>query len=116
MGVKKTNLSIRVKFIITLSIIIIFLVSCICAIIGMKVYNSSIYQLEQTLEQQVNSVDQMLKLFVKNNDALVQILLENPYIKNADETIHSYVGDSGEVIVKDVEGDGNARDINEVFR
>ena len=116
MRVKKTNLSIRTKFIFSLSIIIIFLVSCICTIIGMKVYNSSIYQLEQTLEQQVSSVDQMLKLFVKNNDALVQILLENPHIKNADKSIHSYVGDSGEVIVKAVEGDGNARDINEVFR
>ena len=116
MGVKKTGLSIRTKFVFTLSVIIIFLVTCICSIIGLKVYNASIYQLEQTLEQQVNSVDQMLKLFVKNNDALVQILLENPYIKNADESIHSYVDDVGEIVVKDVEGDGNAKSINEIFR
>ena len=116
MGKAHKTLSIRTKFIFSLSIIIISLVASICAIIGMKVYNSSIYQLEQTLEQQIDSVDQMLKLFVKNNDALLQILLENPYIKNADESIHSYVGDVGEVVVKDVEGEGNASAINEVFR
>ena len=110
------TLSIRTKFIFILSVIIIFLVACICTIIGMKVYNSSVYQLEQTLNQQVNSVDQMLQLFVKNNDALVQILLENPYVKNADESIHSYVNDSGEILVKDVEGVGNAASINQVFR
>ena len=116
MGVKKLSLSIRTKFILTLSSIIIFLVACICIIIGMKVYDSSIYQLEQTLNQQVNSIDQMLQLFVKNNDALLQILLENPHIKNADESIHSYVGDVGDIIVKDVEGDGHAKAINELFR
>ena len=115
MEVKK-GMSIRTKFILILSVVIIFLVTCICTIIGMKVYNSSVYQLEQTLNQQVNSVDQMLQLFVKNNDALVQILLENPYVKNADESIHNYVNDKGEIVVKDIEGDGNASFINELFR
>ena len=113
---KKFNLSIRTKFILNLAIIIIFLVSCICTLIGIKVYNSSVYQADQSIEQQVNSVNQMLQLFVKNNDTLVQILLENPYVKNADETIHSYVDDVGDVVVKDVEGKRNAKKINELFR
>ena len=113
---KKFNLSIRTKFILSLAIIIIFLVSCICTLIGIKVYNSSVYQADQSIEQQVNSVNQMLQLFVKNNDTLVQILLENPYVKNADATIHSYVDDVGDVVVKNVEGKRNAKNINELFR
>ncbi len=113
---KKFNLSIRTKFILGLAIIIIFLVSCICTLIGIKVYNSSVYQADQSIEQQVNSVNQMLQLFVKNNDTLVQILLENPYVKNADATIHSYVDDVGDVVVKNVEGKRNAKNINELFR
>ncbi|MGP1439070.1 MAG: methyl-accepting chemotaxis protein [Treponema sp.] len=113
---KKLTFSIRTKFILTLAIIIIFLESCICTIIGIKVYKSSVYQFEQTIEQQINSVKQTIQLFVRNNDALVRILLENPYVKNADESIHSYVSDVGDVIVKNVEGEGNAKSINEVFR
>jgi len=113
---KKLSLSIRAKFILSLAIVIISLVACICTIIGIKLYNSSVSQAEQTIERQVNSVNQMLQLFIKNNDALVQILLENPYIKNADESVHSYVNDVGDVIVKNVEGEGNAKKINEVFR
>ena len=113
---KKFNLSIRTKFILGLAIIIIVLVSCICTLIGIKVYNSSVYQADQSIEQQVNSVNQMLQLFVKNNDTLVQILLENPYVKNADATIHSYVDDVGDVVVKNVEGKRNAKNINELFR
>ena len=113
---KKKNFSIKFKFILTLAIIVISLVVFICTAIGIKVYNASINQYEYTIKQQFDSMNQMVQLFVKNNDALVQILLENPFVKKADESIHSYVEDSGEVLVKDVENTEVSKNINSFFR
>lgn len=113
---KGRNLSIRLKFIIMLAILVISLVAFICVAIGIKVYRASRGHFEQTIEQQLDVMDKTIKLFVKNNDTIVQILLANSDVRQADESIHSYVYESGDIVVKDVEEEGVAERINELFR
>ena len=112
----KLTLSLRLKFILTLATIILILIGFICLTIGIKVYKTSVLQFEQTISSKIDMIEDMIQLFVKNNDAIVQILLENSDVKNADESIHSYIGDVGEVTVKDVENSDVEKKINDFFR
>lgn len=112
----KLTLSLRLKFILTLATIILILIGFICLTIGIKVYKTSVLQFEQTISSKIDMIEDMIQLFVKNHDAIVQILLENSDVKNADESIHSYIGDVGEVTVKDVENSDVEKKINDFFR
>ncbi len=113
---KRRNLSIKLKFIIALTIVLIFLVAFICVAVGIRVYNASRDHFEQTIDQQLEVMDQTIKLFVKTHDTIVQILLSNADVRKADESIKSYVNETGEIDVKSVEEEGVAKNINELFR
>ncbi len=112
----KLTLSIRLKFILTLVAIVVVLIGAICTTIGIKVYNTSVSQFEQTISSKFEMIEDMIQLYLQNNDAIVQILLENSDVKNADPSIHSYVQDTGEVVVQDVETSSTGTKINELFR
>jgi len=112
----KCSVSIRSRFIVSLVAIIIVLISFICTIIGIKVYETSVSQFEQTITSKFDMIEKMIQLYVENNEAIVQILLENSDVKKADSNIHSYEKDTGEVVVNDVETSNVGRKINELFR
>ena len=118
MKMKKKTLSIKVKFILLLVVITFCLISSICTLIGISVYKASVSRFEQMVEQQFGVLDQMINLFVQNNDKIVNILLENEAVKNADSSIHNYstYPQGQEIKVQDVENAGVETKINSLFR
>ena len=116
--IEKKNMSIKVQFILSLAIIIITLIGFICTVIGIKVYKSSSQQLKKTMNQQFDVMNQIISLFIKNNNTIVQILLDNSDVKKVDESLHNYSEDTEgqDIIVKDVEKGNVEKNINSLFR
>ena len=70
------------------------------------------------MNQQFDVMNQIISLFIKNNNTIVQILLDNSDVKKVDESLHNYSEDTEgqDIIVKDVEKGNVEKNINSLFR
>ena len=95
MGKKATSITVRLLLAITVTIISI--VAVICAIVGFQLYKKNITQFDEFTMQQFSNIEKSITLFIQNGKNTITMLAENPAVKNADETLYSYIVQAQEV-------------------
>ena len=64
---------------------------------GFQLYKKNIAQFDEFTEQQFSNIEKSINLFIRNGKNAVTMLAENPAVKNADETLYSYIVQAREV-------------------
>jgi len=101
MARKKFSLSLRAKiFIIGTAAFLVFM-ACSWVVIGRQIYHINIKYANALIAQQFSLIEQNIALFMQHNTNMLQMLAEHPTVLAADDTIHSYVTDTQDVMVKD---------------
>ncbi len=95
MGKKATSITVRLLRAVTITIISI--VAVICAVVGFQLYKQNITLFDEFTSQQFSNIEKSINLFIRNGKNAVAILTENPVVKNADETLYSYIVKAQEV-------------------
>ena len=95
--VRKKAASITVRLLLTITVTIISIVAVICAIVGFQLYKKNITQFDEFTAQQFSNIEKSITLFIRNGKNTVTMLAENPAVKNADETLYSYIVQAREV-------------------
>ena len=94
--IKKTA-SITARLLRAITITIISIVAVICAVVGFQLYEKNIAQFDEFTAQQFSNIEKSITLFIRNGKNIVTMLAENLAVKNADETLYSYIEQSREV-------------------
>ena len=94
--IKKTA-SITARLLRAITITIISIVAVICAVVGFQLYKKNIAQFDEFTSQQFSNIEMSINLFIQNGKNAVSMLTENPAVKNADETLYSYIVQAQEV-------------------
>lgn len=95
--VRKKTASITARLLLTITITIISIVAVICAVVGFQLYKKNIAQFDEFTAQQFSNIERSINLFIQNGKNAVSMLAENLAVKNADETLYSYIDQSREV-------------------
>ena len=95
MGKKATSITVRLLCAVTITIISI--VAVICAVVGFQLYKQNITLFDEFTSQQFSNIEKSINLFTQNGKNAVSMLTENPAVKNADETLYSYIVQAQEV-------------------
>ena len=95
--VRKKTASITARLLLTITITIISIVAVICAVVGFQLYKKNIAQFDEFTAQQFSNIEKSITLFIQNGKNAVSMLAENLAVKNADETLYSYIDQSREV-------------------
>nr|WP_253684605.1 methyl-accepting chemotaxis protein [Treponema denticola] len=80
-----------------ITVTIISIVAIICAVVGFQLYKKNIAQFDEFTEQQFSNIEKSINLFIRNGKNAITMLAENPAVKNADETLYSYIVQDREV-------------------
>ena len=95
--VRKKTASITARLLLAITITIISIVAVICAVVGFQLYKKNIAQFDEFTAQQFSNIEKSITLFIQNGKNAVSMLAENLAVKNADETLYSYIEQSREV-------------------
>ena len=95
--VRKKTASITARLLLAITITIISIVAVICAVVGFQLYKKNIAQFDEFTAQQFSNIERSINLFIQNGKNAVSMLAENLAVKNADETLYSYIEQSREV-------------------
>ena len=95
--VRKKTASITARLLLTITITIISIVAVICAVVGFQLYKKNIAQFDEFTAQQFSNIERSINLFIQNGKNAVSMLAENLAVKNANETLYSYIDQSREV-------------------
>ena len=95
--VRKKTASITARLLLTITITIISIVAVICAVVGFQLYKKNIAQFDEFTAQQFSNIERSINLFIQNGKNAVSMLAENLAVKNADETLYSYIDQSREL-------------------
>ncbi len=97
----RAAVSLKTKCILFLSVLVLFLSLSTCLVIGIHLYRHQVQAFDQTSGQQFLTVNAAFKLFFQNNCNALKLLADSQAAQNADESLHDYSKDSGQVTVKD---------------
>ncbi|MGP1455048.1 MAG: methyl-accepting chemotaxis protein [Treponema sp.] len=100
MSNKKVFLSLRTKIFLIGTAVFLVLMACSWVIIGRQIYHININYAHELMTQQFSLIEQNIELFMQHNTNMLQMLAEHPTVLAADDTIHSYVTDTQDVIVR----------------
>ena len=95
--VRKKTASITARLLLAITITIISIVAVICAVVGFQLYKKNIAQFDEFTAQQFSNIEKSITLFIQNGKNAVSMLAENLAVKNADETLYSYIDQSREL-------------------
>ena len=95
--VRKKTASITARLLLAITITIISIVAVICAVVGFQLYKKNIAQFDEFTAQQFSNIEKSINLFIRNGKNAVSMLAENLAVKNADETLYSYIDQSREL-------------------
>ncbi len=93
-GKTKKATSIAVRLFGAIAIAIVSIVGFICAVIGVQLYKKNIVQFDEFTSQQFFNIEKTVSLFIQNGKNTLEILAENPAVKNADETLYNYTSEA----------------------
>ena len=105
----RAAVSLKTKCILFLSVLVLFLSLSTCLVIGIHLYRHQVQAFDQTSGQQFLTVNAAFKLFFQNNCNALKLLADSQAAQNADESLHDYSKDSGQVTVKDTVKSPEAR-------
>ena len=97
-AIRKKSTSITVRLLRAITITIISIVAVICAVVGFQLYKKNIAQFDEFTAQQFSNIERSINLFIQNGKNTVTMLAENPAVKNADETLYSYIEQTREIL------------------
>jgi len=92
----KKRYSIAVRLVIAVAVSVILLVSFICGVVGLQLYKRNISQFNGFIAQQFINIEKSLNIFIKNGKSMITMLADNDAVKNADDTLYSYLFDAEE--------------------
>ncbi|EMB20882.1 hypothetical protein HMPREF9723_01513 [Treponema denticola OTK] len=95
--VRKKTASITARLLLVITVTIISIVAVICAVVGFQLYKKNIAQFDEFTAQQFSNIERSINLFIQNGKNAVSMLAENLAVKNADETLYSYIEQLREV-------------------
>ncbi len=102
----KVKFPIRSKLVLLFLFVIITLIVLVSAIIGYQVYKASITNFYKTAEDDMKLIERNVELFFSNTSNMLKNLSENPYCREADISLNSYVNEKENIIISDtVKGD-----------
>ena len=96
-AIRKKSASVTARLLRAITITIISIVAVICAVVGFQLYKKNIAQFDEFTAQQFSNIERSINLFIQNGKNAVSMLAENLAVKNADETLYSYIEQSREV-------------------
>lgn len=86
----KKTFSIRTKLLLAIDSVLLAVIILICAVIGNRLYTKSYLQFDKLTSQHISAIETAIDIFMKNAEMSVEMLSENPSLKNADRTIYNY--------------------------
>ena len=86
----KKTLSMRARLLLTVDFALLVVIMLICAVIGNRLYTKSYQQFDKMTAQHISAIKTAVDIFMKNAEMSVEMLAENPVLKNADRTIYNY--------------------------
>ncbi len=86
----KKSLSMRARLLLTVDFALLVVIILICAVIGNRLYTKSCQQFDKMTAQHISAIKTAVDIFMKNAEMSVEMLAENPVLKNADRTIYNY--------------------------
>ena len=86
----KKSLSMRARLLLTVDFALLVVIILICAVIGNRLYTKSYQQFDKMTAQHISAIKTAVDIFMKNAEMSVEMLAENPVLKNADRTIYNY--------------------------
>ncbi len=75
---------------LTVDFALLVVIILICAVIGNRLYTKSYQQFDKMTAQHISAIKTAVDIFMKNAEMSVEMLAENPVLKNADRTIYNY--------------------------
>ena len=96
-AIRKKSASVTARLLRAITITIISIVAVICAVVGFQLYKKNIAQFDEFTAQQFSNIEMSINLFIQSGKNAVSMLAENLAVKNADETLYSYIEQSREV-------------------
>ena len=96
-AIRKKSASVTARLLRAITITIISIVAVICAVVGFQLYKKNIAQFDEFTAQQFSNIERSINLFIQNGKNAVSMLAENLAVKNADETLYSYIEQLREV-------------------
>ena len=111
----KKAASIRFKLLLAITITIISIIGFICAVVGYALYQKNTAQFNEFTAQQFFNIEKSIQIFIKNGRNAIQMLADQPAVKNADDTIYNYTTEAKRA-GKTYTHDGKAeQDISSLF-
>ncbi|MGP1367778.1 MAG: methyl-accepting chemotaxis protein [Treponema sp.] len=86
----KKSVSIRAKLLLTVDSALLVVIILICSVIGNRLYTKSYKQFDKMTSQHISAIKTAVDIFMRNAEMSVEMLAENPVLKNADRTIYNY--------------------------
>ena len=86
----KKSVSIRAKLLLTVDSALLVVIILICSVIGNRLYTKSYKQFDKMTSQHISAIETAVDIFMRNAEMSVEMLAENPVLKNADRTIYNY--------------------------
>ncbi len=86
----KKTFSIRTKLLLAIDSVLLAVIILICTVIGNRLYTKSYLQFDKLTSQHISAIETAIDIFMKNAEMSVEMLSENPSLKNADRTIYNY--------------------------
>lgn len=112
----RASASIKIKSLLFLSALILFLSLSTCLVIGIHTYRYKIQDFNQTSRQLFVSINTAFQLFLRNNHNVLTALADFPAVRKSDESIHNYTKDSGVITVKDTISSPNEEAVIQIVR
>ena len=86
----KKATSIRFRLLRAITITIISIIGFISAIVGFQLYKKNTALFDEFTAQQFFNIEKSINIFIKNGKNTIRMLVEEPTVQGADETIYSY--------------------------
>ena len=101
-GLLAVKFSIRKKLIVVFTSVILTLILFVSIFIGFQIRKSNSSSFQKTISREMKLAESGIRIFFDNTSKMLNTLSEHPYVRAADESIHSYRKDTKSVTSSDI--------------
>ena len=115
-GLLAVKFSIRKKLIVVFTSVILTLILFVSIFIGFQIRKSNSSSFQKTISREMKLAESGIRIFFDNTSKMLNTLSEHPYVRAADESIHSYRKDTKSVTSSDIIRSDTEAKIAQLFK
>ena len=110
------KLSIRKKLILAFASTLLTSILITCVILGLQIRNSAVETFHASSTKELLQIDRAITIFVDKGLKMAAMIAAHPLLRQSDDSIHSYVGETTKVAPKDFTRSDLERDMVAFFK